>query len=308
MWLDRVPFKYVVAVDTEFNFGGHDTFEGASRSGERQRPICLVARELRTGQTWRIWHKERGSHPPFPIGRDALVLAFYSSAECGSFRAWGWPNPANILDLYAEFRARTNGLVTPAGSGLVGALTYFGLDTIGSQEKDELRLRIIRGGRELEESRESVLDYCQSDTDALARLLPAMWSGIDLPRALLRGRYMPAAAAMEWNGVPIDRPPLTLLREHWPGLQDDLIRAIDADYGVLDGRSFRAERWARFLVHHNIPWPTLERGTLDLSRDTFREMAKVYPIVAPIHELRHALSQLRLEELAVGSDDRLGQK
>ena len=27
---------------------------------------------------------------------------------------------------------------------------------------------------------------------------------IDLPRALLRGRYMAAAAAMEWNGVPID--------------------------------------------------------------------------------------------------------
>ena len=31
-----------------------------------------------------------------------------------------------------------------------------------------------------------------------------MLPGIDLPRALLRGRYMKAAATMEGNGVPID--------------------------------------------------------------------------------------------------------
>ena len=39
---------------------------------------------------------------------------------------------------------------------------------------------------------------------ALERLLPAMLPRIDLPRALLRGRYMKAAAAMEHNGTPID--------------------------------------------------------------------------------------------------------
>jgi DNA polymerase-1 len=95
--LDDVPFKYIVAVDTEFNFGGHDTFEEASRSGERPHPKCVVAKELRTGQIWRIWHTEHGSHPPFPIGRDTLVVAYYASAELGCFRAWGWPNPTNVL-------------------------------------------------------------------------------------------------------------------------------------------------------------------------------------------------------------------
>ena len=48
--------------------------------------------------------------------------------------------PANILDLFAEFRDRTNGLTTLAGSGLVGALTYFGLDPIAAQEKDRTAL------------------------------------------------------------------------------------------------------------------------------------------------------------------------
>ena len=53
---------------------------------------------------------------------------------------------------------------------------------------------------------DEILDYCESDVDALARLLPAMLPRIDLPRALLRGRYMAAAAAMEYAGMPIDVP------------------------------------------------------------------------------------------------------
>lgn len=54
--------------------------------------------------------------------------------------------------------------------------------------------------------RVAILYYCESDVDALARPLPAMDSSIDLPRALLRGRYMKAAARIENVGVPIDLP------------------------------------------------------------------------------------------------------
>jgi hypothetical protein len=71
---------------------------------------------------------------------------------------------------------------------------------------------------------------------------------IDLPRALLRGRYMAAAAAMEWNGTPVDVAGLAELREHWNVIQDDLIAAIDANYGVYEGRSFRAHLWERWLI------------------------------------------------------------
>jgi hypothetical protein len=126
---------------------------------------------------------------------------------------------------------------------------------------------------------------------------------IDLPRALLRGRYM-AAAAMEWNGTPIDTATLALLREHWTGIQDDLIREIDADYGVFDGRTFKLDRWERYLAARGIPWPQLESGRLDLSDDTFREMARAYRVVSPIRELRSALAELRLSDLAVGRDGR----
>ncbi len=69
--------------------------------------------------------------------------------------------------------------------------------------------------------------------------------------------------------------------------------------------TFSTERWADYLSRKSIPWPRLESGALALDDDTFREMARAYPAeVAPIRELRHALSQLRLNELVVGSDGR----
>ena len=67
---------------------------------------------------------------------------------------------------------------------------------------------------------------------ALGKLLPPMLRHIDLPRALLRGRYMAAAATMEHNGVPIDVPLLDKLRDRWTDIQDLLIADIDHDYGV----------------------------------------------------------------------------
>lgn len=135
--LEQLPFRHIVVADFEFEFGGHASFEDAGRSGERPRPVCMVAKELRSGQTWRLFRGEFGPAPPFPTGSDALFTAFYASAELGCFKTLGWPAPARILDLFTEFRDRTNGLPTLAGSGLVGALTHFGLDTISATEKDE---------------------------------------------------------------------------------------------------------------------------------------------------------------------------
>ena len=64
--------------------------------------------------------------------------------------------------------------------------------------------RILAGGPWSADDRAEILRYCESDVLLLERLLPAMFPRIDLPRALLRGRFMKAAAAIEWNGIPID--------------------------------------------------------------------------------------------------------
>lgn len=435
-------------------------FEFRTPYGERPEPVCMVAREYRTGCTLRVWADELAglANPPFPVGAGVLFVAYFASAELGCFLALDWPIPARILDLFCEFRNLNNGLGTVAGNGLLGALAHFGLDGIEVAEKSDMRELVMRGGPYTDAERVALLDYCESDVVALAKLLPAMLPGIDLPRALLRGRYMAAVAAMEWNGVPIDVSTLEVLRANWGDLKSQLVEQIDVAYGVyvpagavlnpesslgaellrtaedweidaymladavrevwredlaasqefqealkaarqvtglttkriakwenagrdyttwpgLDvkarelagqypalgiGRGFeqesgfddtdyagklwvllregarptkrrhdpeildraahrvakagspRAERlsfsalkFAEWLSREGIPWPRLPSGALALDDDTFREMARVYPAVAPLRELRHSLGKMRLfSDLAVGADGR----
>jgi hypothetical protein len=212
--------------------------------------------------------------------------------------------PERILDLYAEFRVATNGLDPYCGNSLLGAMAWYGLDVMDGADKGSMRKLAMRGGPWSEFERRALLAYCVSDVNALAKLLPAMLPAIDLPRAVLRGRYMRAVALMEWAGVPIDTEILSRLRNGWESIQDQLIESVDSRFGVFDGQTFVAARWEDWLVRSGIPWPQHPSGALKLDKDTFRELARGYPDVALMHELRVSLSQLQLEDLAVGADGR----
>ncbi len=292
--------------DQEFREVWLVDFEFSAPPGERPHPICLVAREWSSSRTLKIWQDKlkRLKEPPYPIGDDCLFVAYYASAELGCHLALEWPLPVNVLDLFVEFRNKTNGKPTPCGAGLLGALTYFGLDGIGTAEKESMQNLAIRGGPWTESERKELLDYCETDVVALARLLPKMLPFLDLPRALLRGRYMKAAARIEHTGVPIDTDALSILRSNWPRIQEELIKKIDVQYGVYEGRRFKAALWEQYLIKKNKAWPRLPSGKIALDDDTFREMARSDPDIAPMRELRVALSQMRLADLAVGSDGR----
>jgi hypothetical protein len=217
------PFRRVMLMDFEFG----------AQPGERPEPRCYVARDFRSGEVRRRWLTDGERTPPFTPDDKTLFVAYYASAELSCFLARDWPMPTRILDLFAEFRCLTNGLPVPCGNGLLGALAYYGLDGIAAAEKKEMQQLALRGGTYSEAERQALLDYCQSDVDSLAHLLHAMLPEIDLPRALLRGRYMAAAARIEWTGVPIDTEILHSLRSNWKRLQSRLIREVDKPYGVF---------------------------------------------------------------------------
>ena len=77
--------------------------------------------------------------------------------------------PAQILDLHAEFRCLTSGLLAPGDYRLADALANLGLEGDG--------------------------------VEGLARLLRAIQERLDMPRALLRGRYLVVWMA-EGGGTP----------------------------------------------------------------------------------------------------------
>jgi DNA polymerase-1 len=286
-------FREVVLVDFEF-----ETIT------DHPDPVCLVMHEVHSGRTTRLMREQFGPVPPYGTGPDTLFIAYFASAEIDCHRALGWPIPTRILDLFTEFRDRFNGVRTVGGNGLLGALAQFGFDGLDADAKDEIRKAIGEGTWREKYTPKEVLDYCETDVTALKRLLPAMLPGIDIPHALLRGRYMAAVSAMQTNGVPVDVEMLAKFRQHWTAIQDDLIAAIDGNYGVYEGRTFKMDRFARWLAENNIPWPRLESGRLDLDDKTFRQMAKAHPAVAPLRELRSSLAELRLEDLNVGTDGR----
>jgi hypothetical protein len=393
-------------------------------------------------------------NPPFSINPDSLIVAYYASAEFGCFCPLRWPMPVHVLDLFAEFRCLANGVGTGCGYSLLGALAHFGIDGIDAADKQEMRDLALRGEPYTAAEREALISYCETDVSALCKLLPTMLPQIDVPRALLRGRYMIAAARMEWSGVPIDVSTLSQLRDNWDRIKGRLTTEIDRQYGVFvphtinpdtrlgaaiyqaaaeigahplnlaaavddvydryvetrkpqlfaelaarkatglttkrielwedsgrdhstyagldvkarelaaelpelglglgydddNGRDhaallwdrlrqpteslkpkwhddilaeaasmvagqadppadarlgFSAARFADWLIRNDLPWPRLASGQLDLSDDTFRQMAKAHPAVAPLRELRHTLGEMRLfDDLAVGGDGR----
>jgi DNA polymerase-1 len=181
-------------------------FEFSAPPGERPTAVCLVAWELLSGTRPRVWQDELQGmdRPPYAVDRGALFVAYYASAEMGCHLALGWPLPVNVLDLFTEFRNATNGRSLLCGAGLRGALAWYGLQSIGAAEKDSMRLLVQRGGPWSDAEQQALLDYCETDVAALARLLPAIEGTLDVPRALLRGRYMKAAAGIEHNGIPLD--------------------------------------------------------------------------------------------------------
>lgn len=292
--IQHLPFREVWAVDFEFG----------ANPGELPEPRCMVARELRSGRLVRVFGDDlRTGTPPISLGRDALYVAYFASAEMGCHLALGWPVPENVLDLFVEFRNATNGF-PGVGRSLIAALTHYGLPHIGGVEKEEMRQLAIRGGPYTGDEARALLDYCQSDVDALGDLLPVLLPKLDLERALVRGLYMKAVARMEQVGVPVDAEQLTALRENWADIKLKLVERIDTNYGVYEGTTFKLAKFEQWLAKSRIPWPRTEAGNLELADDTFKQMAKAHPALAPLRELRHALSELRLEALAVGRDGR----
>ena len=280
-------------------------FEFREIGGNLPEVHCLVAREIFSGRLIRSWLSKCQSVPcPIPLGRSSVYIAYFSTAELKCHLSLGWPLPKNIVDLFVEFRCQTNGLSLPTGRNLLGALTYFGLTGISYLEKETMRELAVRGSPFSNAESDALLNYCQTDVDALEALIQPMFKQLNLGQALLRGRYMKAVASMEHYGIPIDAEKLLQLQTNWEPLKERLIQQVDRHYGVFEDFVFKRERFVHYLAKQKIPWPLLPSGQLDLKDETFRQQARAYPKLSPLKELRQTLGRLRLHQLELGSDQR----
>lgn len=267
-----IPSRKIWLVDFEFH----------QPDGEVPHPICMVARNFATGETIRMWlWDEKGASCPVPLDPETLYVAFMASAELGCHLALGWSFPVHVLDLSAEFRLLTSGRTLVAGKSLLGALTYYGVNGIDAAEKKELRELAMRGGPFSVAEKAALLDYCESDVVALSHLLAAMLPSLDLPRALIRGRYMKAVSRIERTGIPIAVEELQLLRNEWNSVQRSLVSKVDLSYGVYEGTTLRRAKFLDYCDRSGIRWPRLETGQPCLKGKVFRQMALLYSTRRP---------------------------
>jgi hypothetical protein len=286
-------------------------FEFVARHGERPPVVCLAWREEPGGQTRCLWRDQLGAAPPYRTDDRVLFISFVANAELCCHLALGWPLPANVIDLSAEFRLFVNGRVVPEGKGLLGALAYFHLDRIDAKHKDVMRDRIMQGWPFSPEERARIVHYGTSDVDPLPSLFTKLVSDDSFERALFRGEFVAASALMEHRGVPIDRAKFDQLADKrvWSAVRDAMVPAIDADYGVYvkgaDGEwHFSLELLADYCWREGIVWPLTETGKLSTRRKTFEDRAKGHPQLENLRQLRHARDKMRKIKLAVGADNR----
>ena len=86
-------FKNVVVYDYEYKF----------TPGNPPEPVCVVYKELHTGQITKNWlvgedNKKFYSVSPFPVS-ETLFIAHYSNAEVSCDLAMGYEKPIYIYDL-----------------------------------------------------------------------------------------------------------------------------------------------------------------------------------------------------------------
>ena len=160
-------FKTVWVVDFEFG-------ESPDRTPE---PRCVVAWEYFSRRRVKVWEDSllTLTEPPYDIDATSILVAYSATAELGCHLALGWPLPEYVLDLYTEFKVRTNGLYLPLGRSLPAASGYFGLAGTNAVHKETMRELALRGGPWTDQEKANLLRYCESDVRALDKLLRRMF-------------------------------------------------------------------------------------------------------------------------------------
>ena len=148
----ELPFREIWCVDTEFYPGPGKSNGG--RDGDAITPLCLVAYEMRSGRTVRLWQDKLGPFPPYRLDADALIIGYMISAEFGTHIALGWGEPARTLDARDAVarRAGDRAIALACSPGLSRFRARFSRPIIlkphGNVGRDEKRLSQCPGSRE----------------------------------------------------------------------------------------------------------------------------------------------------------------
>ena len=303
-------WRRVWVLDTEYK----------SVEGGLQIPHCLCALDLITRERVEIW-LEPGTPCPFSMAKDEAFILYAADADILTFIAMaGWPTPLNVLDPRIEWMRIDNGgdQFKPGrrekkGYSLLDAARTFRVPAIPESAKKHWRDVAIRGAPFTEEERRGLLHYCRTDVDLTVRVLVAMWDEAGLAdsrtfrQALIRGRYLAAAANCYAAGIPLHMRDVKRMNRYAREARLGLIRNQANIFPVYrpDG-TFSHQLFARLLRRHwrLAGWPRTPTGAPSTSEKTFEKMAEEWPLAGELGRFRTLLDQLKTFDLPIGLDGR----
>jgi DNA polymerase I-like protein with 3'-5' exonuclease and polymerase domains len=303
-------FRGVWSVDLEF---------AAMCGTGRPIPHVFVALDLDSGREIRLTGAElrRTGAPPFDVRRSGcLAYNFVAEAQC--FEVLGWEQPRWPIDPYAEHLAMTNGLAARdvfereedgrrIGYRLVDALRFYGVEVSGEDEahKHDMQLRAAQGEPFTAEEWRAITEYCAEDVRWLSRLFLAMREQIDLPAALVRGRYMTTIGQQMHRGIPVDRELVERFQAQRPRLRQMLIEETAAATQFYSTGQFSQALFFDWVEDQEIGWPCHADGSPVLERDTIKRIAELEQRVATFAELKAKLSKLEDLTIPIRADGRI---
>jgi len=259
------------------------TRDGAERRTARH----LAAYELRTNKLLNT--SDPAALKAISFDAHTLVVTFDAASVFEALRSLSWCEPAHLIDLFAEYRAATNGQEDrtgqPTESPDLGTVAKrFSLPCEGLLAPEAFSTA----------SADSMERHCRKAVD----LMPHLLSQVSQPaEALRRGSYAATVAVMQHRGIPLDRSLRNLASE----LHEGLVDLAHKEYpGVfVDGRC-SAKRLRDWAQRQDYPWRRI-RDSVDHFFNFYRQVDRI----ARLDRIRGALRELAvLRATAISRESR----
>ena len=296
-------FEYLCVVDTEF--------KGDQDKGEINDPICVVIKELKSGQVHRF------SGPklklPYPANK-TLWIAHNVIAEAQTFLSYGIKLPKYWWDTLIEDRKLKFGKVQ--SHSLLAACGRYGIQTISEDLKKYFINKIILANETYtDEQMSKILDYCESDVEAGAALFLEQCKEIEkvkkfdgpemiISQALFSGAAVACTAQVEFNGNHLNLELLKKIDDAFPYVKRKMIDELNAELDVYENDVLKQDKFDTWIEHIGLAdvWPLTITGQYKTDEKTLDTYKDAHPDIRKFKLAQMFIGARKLKGFIVGPD------
>jgi len=313
-------FSRVMSVDAEFLSDSTGTIP--------RRILCLVFKDIKTGEIFRYWVDKQEHVPHFFDYERTLFISFSATAEHGVFQQLHHGKPKYMWDCFVENKCLYLPFLAKNKIGLIDTCGRYNIDTISKEQKDWEQDRILRRNEFKDlpfeyslEEQQKILDYCQSDVEENAQLFIAQCQDIenknkleteaDFKRALyeitFRGYSQANFAQIERNGFTVDTGLVNTFNTYWPLVKETIIERYNKKLDVYEGLVLKKSKFDKLVLKCGLGsrWPRLKSGNFTTNDDVLKRFETEHELINEFRQLQKLINTTKLGFYEPSEDGRV---